>query len=453
MKPYEEYQTTEYDWLPEVPRHWEKRSIRTLTKLSDERNGNRDDLELLSVYREYGVVRKASRNDNHNVESLDLSNYKYVGKDYLVMNKMKMWQGSLGVSSFEGIVSPAYIVCLFSLDANYRYFQYLLRSPTFKTQYNRISYGIRVGQWDMRYNDFKNINLYIPSRPEQDQIVRFLDSKISAINKFVKDKKSEIELLKELKQVKINQAVTKGLDPHVSLKDSRVDWLGEIPKHWEVVQLRRAVEFVKTGITPKGAKEDSFDDNGFNWFTPTDFTEDILLSNSVRKLSITGKSEVPIFPAGTIMMIGIGGTMGKVSISHSICSCNQQINAILCGNRVDKYFLAYFLRSIKAHIFSIAMYTTLPILNQLGTKKINILLPPLNEQIQIRNFIEAEISRIDKAILKIGNEINLINEYKTSLISEVVTGKIDIREVKIDEVFESVTLEEVEAETEEVMEE
>jgi len=97
LNPYPAYQPTEYDWLPQVPKYWEKRSIRTLTKLSDERCGSRDDLELLSVYREYGVIRKASRDDNHNVESLDLSNYKYAGNDYLVMNKMKMWQGSLGV--------------------------------------------------------------------------------------------------------------------------------------------------------------------------------------------------------------------------------------------------------------------------------------------------------------------------------------------------------------------
>ncbi|HQN93010.1 MAG TPA: hypothetical protein PLQ09_02755, partial [Prolixibacteraceae bacterium] len=136
LNPYPAYQPTEYDWLPQVPKYWEKRSIRTLTKLSDERCGSRDDLELLSVYREYGVIRKASRDDNHNVESLDLSNYKYAGNDYLVMNKMKMWQGSLGVSSYKGIVSPAYIVCSFTIDANYRYFHYLLRSATFKTQYN-----------------------------------------------------------------------------------------------------------------------------------------------------------------------------------------------------------------------------------------------------------------------------------------------------------------------------
>lgn len=453
MNPYIEYQSTEYDWLPEVPKHWNKRSVRTITKLSDERNSTRDDLELLSVYREYGVIRKASRDDNHNVESLDLSNYKYVGKDYLVMNKMKMWQGSLGVSNYEGIVSPAYIVCRFSINANYKYFHYLLRSATFKTQYNRISYGIRVGQWDMRYNDFKNINLYIPPRTEQDQIVKFLDYKISKINKFIKEKKREIELLKELKQAEINRAVTKGLNPNVPMKNSGIDWLGEIPEHWMVTQLRRVVNYVKTGITPKGAKEESFDDSGFDWITPADFTDQMLLSNSIRKLSNTGKLDVPIFHEGVVMMIGIGGTMGKVSIAPFECSCNQQINVISCGNKINSYYLTYFLRTIKNHIFNTAKYTTLPILNQLETKKINILLPPYNEQVEIIKSIKIVADQIDNLALAIENEIRLINEYKTSLISDVVTGKVDVQDVKIEETFELETLDEIEAETEEVIEE
>jgi type I restriction enzyme S subunit len=110
MKRYIEYKSTKYDWLPQVPIHWVKKTIRSITELSSERRGNRQ-ATLLSVYREYGVIKKSSRNDNHNVESEDLSGYKIVRIGDLVLNKMKMWQGSLGVSEYDGIVSPAYIVC------------------------------------------------------------------------------------------------------------------------------------------------------------------------------------------------------------------------------------------------------------------------------------------------------------------------------------------------------
>ena len=247
LKPYERYKSTGYEWLKEVPSHWSKMPIRSITELSNERNGQRTDLELLSVYREYGVIIKTSRDDNHNVESTDLSNYKYVDKEYLVLNKMKMWQGSLGVSKYEGIVSPAYIVCKLIGGANNNYINYLLRSAVYKTIYNQLSYGVRVGQWDMRYDDFKNIQIFLPPKDEQDQIVRFLDSKLLKINKFIKNKKKLIELLKEKKQAIINHAVTKGLDPDAKMKPSGIKWLGDVPEGWSVCKLKNIGSF-KSGI-------------------------------------------------------------------------------------------------------------------------------------------------------------------------------------------------------------
>jgi len=121
MRAYEEYKESGYDWLGKIPAHWRKTKLRELTKESNERRGQRQDLELLSVYREFGVIIKNSRDDNHNSESEDTSNYKYVNKNYLVINKMKLWQGSLGISEFEGIVSPAYIVCKITKEINSRW--------------------------------------------------------------------------------------------------------------------------------------------------------------------------------------------------------------------------------------------------------------------------------------------------------------------------------------------
>lgn len=434
LKPYEEYRETEYDWLGSIPKHWEKLSIRSITELSSKRNGERTDLELLSVYREYGVIKKSSRDDNHNVESEDLSNYKYVGKGYLALNKMKMWQGSLGISKYEGIVSPAYIVCKLKNQLNSNYINYLLRADIFKTIYNRLSYGIRVGQWDMRYDDFKNIKLYIPPREEQDQIVKYLDSKLSKVNKFIKAKKKQIELLKEQKQAIINQAVTKGLDPNVKMKPSGIEWIGDIPDGWEVVQLRRVTKTIKTGGTPQGADDKYYADNGFNWFTPSDFNESLYLKDSSRQLSELGKQSINLFPANTIMMIGIGATMGKVSISEGVCSCNQQINAIVCNVLVDERYLTYYLRAKKQYILDTAKYTTLPILNQDETKKIPILKCNINEQLKIVTYTEAKVEVIDKAIDILKKEIDLITEYRISLISDVVTGKVDVRNIEIQDV-------------------
>lgn len=148
---YEKYKAFEYDWLPEIPAHWDSKQLRAYLSLADERKGDRKDLQLLSVYREYGVIPKNSRTDNKNHESEDTSKYKVVKNSDIVVNKMKLWQGSLGVSKYDGFVSPAYIVAHNRFDGNLDYLNRILRSPVFKTYYNRISYGIRVGQWDSDY--------------------------------------------------------------------------------------------------------------------------------------------------------------------------------------------------------------------------------------------------------------------------------------------------------------
>ncbi len=202
MKRYEAYRPTKYEWLTEVPTHWQTRTMRSLTTVSSERRGNRE-ATLLSVYREYGVIVKSSRDDNHNVESEDLSNYKWVRTGDLVMNKMKMWQGSLGVSEFDGIVSPAYIVChINDENVNRRYLHMLLRSPCYKTYYNQFSYGIRVGQWDMHYEDFKGLEVALPPREEQDQIVRYLDWQVSKINRLIAAKRKQIALISASKHTR-----------------------------------------------------------------------------------------------------------------------------------------------------------------------------------------------------------------------------------------------------------
>lgn len=250
MVVYAEYKSTSYDWLSIVPAHWSEITARSILKLSNLRNKPETDYELLSVYREYGVIIKSSRDDNRNVASMDLSKYKVIKPGYLVMNKMKMWQGSLGVSPHKGIVSPAYIVCKVSDNVYGKYLHYLLRFAEFKTFYNRISYGIRVGQWDMKYDDFKNLKLYMPTIDEQNKIARYLDYQTVKISKFIKAKRTQIALLKEQRVAEINYASTKGIISNVMLKPSGINWLGDIPEHWEVVQSKRLFTLRKEKARP-----------------------------------------------------------------------------------------------------------------------------------------------------------------------------------------------------------
>ncbi|MDR2806446.1 MAG: restriction endonuclease subunit S, partial [Dysgonamonadaceae bacterium] len=206
MKPYPKYKTTNIPWLQEVPEGWEVISLRKfLIPISEK---NQPQMRLLSVVRERGVIERDIENDdNHNVIPEDLSNYKVVKRGQFVMNKMKAWQGSYGVSDYDGIVSPAYYV--FDLQfGNKKYFHYGLRSRFFIDLFARFSIGIRTDQWDLPIQKIKEIPVPFPPLSIQAQIVNFLDTKVSAIDRLIDAKRRQIELLKEWKRAAINEELS-----------------------------------------------------------------------------------------------------------------------------------------------------------------------------------------------------------------------------------------------------
>ncbi|GMO33115.1 MAG: restriction endonuclease subunit S [Termitinemataceae bacterium] len=418
MKAYDEYKATNYDWLSQIPAHWDKKTIRAITSVSDKRCGSNTDLELLSVYREYGVIKKNSRDDNHNVESEDLSNYKYVQKGNLVMNKMKMWQGSLGISEYEGIVSPAYIVCKIKSDANSRYLHTLLRSPLFKTFYNRISYGVRVGQWDMRYDDFKSLNIFLPPRSEQDQIVRFLDHKVSMINDYIKAKKKQIELLKEQKQAIINQAVTKYSH----------GWEEKPLKYW----VKSNLLSLSSNMSP-------------------DYKMDYLDISSIGHGFVKQKPVHYTFadaPSRARRIVKYGDTIisNVRTYLRSVCFINQEIEHCIVStgfsvltpnkNMVLPELLSFALTTDQFvdEVIRNSVGVSYPAINDSKLMSLNIALPKtLEEQQCLYTSVKEQFSTFDAVLQNLQKEISLIQEYRTRLISDVVTGKMDVRGVKVPE--------------------
>ena len=194
------------EWSGEVPEHWGVSAITNITTIVSIKNHPKE--ELLSVYRDYGVIIKSTRDDNHNKAGQNLSNYKLVEQGFLVINKMKAWQGSLGVSEFRGIVSPAYITCETDKKIIERsYLHHLLRCRNYINEYNRLSYGVRVDQWDMRYDDFKYVPVLLSPMEEQKAIADFLDTKTAHIDRIVETITIQIDKLKELRKTLINDVV------------------------------------------------------------------------------------------------------------------------------------------------------------------------------------------------------------------------------------------------------
>lgn len=238
------------NWLGTPPEHWKALKLRQILRPFSEKN--HADLQLLSVVREKGViVRDTENDDNHNYIPDDLSNYKMVKSGQFAMNKMKAWQGSYGVSKYTGIVSPAYFVFDFNYDMNPDYFHYAIRSRVYVSFFGQASDGIRVGQWDLSIQRMKEIPFYLPPRSEQDQIVRFLDWKVSNINKLINIKKKEIKDIDALKRSLISHAITHGLSADTPMKYSGVKWLGDIPAHWQIMKLRQILHSISVKNHPE----------------------------------------------------------------------------------------------------------------------------------------------------------------------------------------------------------
>lgn len=430
FRQYKEYKDSGLIWLGRVPIHWKPMKINHFTEIVSERNHPKE--ELLSVYRDYGVIKKESRDDNHNKPGENLSNYKLVKPGYLVLNKMKTWQGSLGISEHRGIVSPAYITCKLTESNIYPPFlHYALRCSNYVFEYNRISYGVRTDQWDMRYDEFKNIPVFFPTVEEQKAIATFLNHKTAQIAHYIQLKEKTIALLEERKAAIINQAVTRGLDPDAPMKDSGIEWLGEIPEGWIVKKLKWNSKTTSGGTPPSGNRED-FYNGDIPWIRTTDLNNNELFDVPEKVTSLALKyTACKIVPENTVCvaMYGGPGTIGKHSIIRFSGTVNQALCAILPSPDIIPDYLYYYLKFYRPIWMINAKGSRVdPNISQDEVRNMIIPYPSSREQSRIVKHIEFNCDRIDGLISKNEKEITLIKEYRESLISAAVTGKIDVRE-------------------------
>ena len=274
----------------------------------------------------------------------------------------------------------------------------------------------------------RSMSQAVPAPPldTQRQIARFLDEKTARIDGLIKKKRELLDRLAEKRQALITHAVTKGLNPDAPMKPSGIDWIGDIPAHWELLPLRRVTLRVATGRTPPSFNADYFTDGLLNWFTPGDFSTSIELHKSARKVTPEAIEDgvCTLFPAGTVFLVGIGATLGKVAVSTTIGSANQQINAILPDKNNDPYFMAYFLHGYRTEVRVTSNGSTLGILNQDGTKSLLIPVPPLTEQEEIASGVRGHESREAEVIQQIEESIGLLRVYRSALITAAVTGQI-----------------------------
>lgn len=432
---YPAYKHSGVEWLGEIPEHWGIRKIKYLFKEINERStdGNED---LLSVSQYTGVNKKSDKLEEGdlltNAETLE--GYKKVSSGDLVSNIMLAWNGSLGFSPCDGITSPAYSIYRLQGGNINRYFHYLLRTEIYKAEFKRNSSGVIDSRLRLYSDDFFRISSILPPLSEQTAIASFLDRKTALIDQAIGIKEKQIELLKERRQILIHKAVTRGLNPDVKLKDSGVEWIGEIPEHWEVKRLKHFVT-IKGGFAFDSSH---FKDEGIQIIKIANtYMNELSLDRQPTFVdsSFLESHKDWVVSKGDILM-SLTGTLGKKDYGFAILIdkdekylLNQRVAKITTNKDFEPEYVL--------QIFQSEMY-----LNQLymlpsGTKQANlsndnvinvkIAFPSRNEERRsILYFIISMKLKIATAISLKEKEIEKLKEYKVTLINSAVTGKIKV---------------------------
>lgn len=423
-KPYDEYKKSGVNLLEQIPKNWQKYSFKELFTKKEITNLTNEG--LLSVYLDRGVIPYSEGGGLVHKPSESLEKYQLVDINDFVMNNQQAWRGSVGISNYRGIVSPAYLV--FSTDkekADPSYLKYLLKDNISVSQFSLSSLSVGTIQRQVKWHLLRNISLFLPSLDDQLKISKFLDKEILKIDNLISKQEKLIKLLDEQRKSIISHAVTKGLNPDAPMKDSGVEWLGAVPEHWDIKPIKSLYSRVKR----------------------TGFENETLLS-VYREYGVIVKSSrddnhnkesddlspYQLVNVGDLVINKMKAWQGSLAISEhrGIVSPAYYIYEPFESDELNNKFIhnqirsQYFIQSYKNYSKGIRVGQW-DLESDLFVR-INLYIPPADEQNEIVDYIQSETNKINNLIDKQKLLIEKLQEYRSSIISHAVTGKIDVRE-------------------------
>ncbi|MGT3171868.1 restriction endonuclease subunit S [Yersinia enterocolitica] len=448
-KAYPEYKDSGVEWLGDIPEHWEvftgKRifqSVRTPALKHDEQ---------LAASQKFGVIPQSlmmQLNDSKVMLALKgTDSFRHVDENNFVIS-LRSFEGGIEHSKYSGCVSPAYTVLKNIKQLSYGYYRYLLKCAPFIAALQSSTDSLRDGK-SINYEQFSAIFLPIASIFEQAQIAAFLDYETAKIDKLIEKQQQLIELLKEKRQAVISHAVTKGLNPDVPMKDSGVEWLGEVPAHWKIAPLKHLCSLIKDGThlppprVDKGVPLLSVRNiiNGKFNFRDDDSQISYKDYKSLCSSFIPKKDDV--------LLAIVGATLGKVALVPEMESFHIQrsLGVFRTNELVQSQQLSYIFESknFQNLLWGNVGFSAQPGI-YLGTlANFSIPVPPINEQTKIIEFISNAVNKLDHLLAQTAQFTSLMQERRIALISAAVTGKIDVRDWVAPQTREVEVLQEVTA--------
>lgn len=418
-------------WMGNTPSNWKLERLQWHLDEINQKNYPVKTSSILSLTNKLGVVPYSEKGNQGNVAKESIDEYKLAYPDTIVANSMNILIGSVGYCNYYGCVSPVYYVYKSKIGTNIKFVNYVFQTQEFQKELRKFSKGILEIRLRVSSNDILKRKVAFPSKNEQDKIVETLAKKESIINQLISNQEKQIEKLKEYRQAIITKAVTKGLDPNVPMKDSGVEWIGDIPSHWKLQRVKN-IGSTQNGISKSS---DSFG-KGYPFVAYGDVYKNYSLPENVDGLidsTIEERGNYSVMD-GDIFFTRTSETIEEVGFS-SVCekTINNAVfagflirlrpfkrNSLILTNFAKYYFRAGLLRR---YIVKEMNLVTRASLGQGLLKAMAVVLPPINEQKQIADYLDEKCEKINRIIEIKKSKIEKLQAYKKSLIYEYVTGK------------------------------
>ena len=407
----------EFTWIKNKPENWKTQRVKNHFILTKNKTETPEGYPILSLTMKGIVERDISSNEGQLPETYN--GYNLLDKDDIVFNPMDLISGWVDCSPLEGLISPSYkVIRPVSDEVNIKFYTYYFQTHYKEKIFFPFGEGVHYEyRWGLGTETLRNFPVVVPPLSEQQQIVSFLDTKTSLIDSLIEKTQRKIELLKEKRTSLINEVVTKGLNPNVEMKDSGVEWIGEIPSHWETNKLKYLSKIIY-GVSPP---DTTYNDEGVGTLLingPVEYSK----SDFGHTRSLKWTTEPKKFTTkGSLLFCLRGSTTGRMNITHTDVSIGRGVCSI--NSKENQWFLIYSMFSVRRWIQDQISGSTFPSVTSDDVNNYVICSPPINEQKQIVEYLDEQTQLIDKTISIEEKRIELLKEYRQSLISEVVTGK------------------------------
>lgn len=392
-------------WVGAIPEDWTVKRGKFTLKLLNRPVKETDD--VITCFRDGEVTLRTNRRTDGFTVSVKEIGYQGIEPGDLVIHGMDGFAGSIGISDSRGKSSPVLVVC--DTDENKRYIMYYLRSMAYNDVFTALATGIRVRSCDLRWNKLAELPCILPSLEEQNQIVLAIESSTSKVDALIANVQAQIEKLKTYKQSLITEVVTKGLDPNVPMKDSGVEWIGKIPKHWNMIRFR----FIAKITTGNQDTQNADPDGMYPFYVRSPIVE------RCNNYTFEGKG---------ILMAGDGAGAGRVfHLVNGKYAVHQRVYRFYDFKYMNPVLLKFYLENLFATVMDYgSAKTTVPSVRLPMIQDFPVCVPPEDEQLKMLEVLSEKTNKIDRFIAVKQTKIEKLEQYKRSLIYEYVTGKKEV---------------------------